>query len=177
MPNEMSSDTAMTNDEFAKATSKSVSMALDRRTYALREHAVSGSTGVKQDAEEVSRIVDLPPPIATVPTPTLHALQEWEGYVVEIGENEFVARLIDLTADSAVEEEEAIIPLAEISDRDAGSIQLGSIFRWVIGYERSPSGTKKRVSYIVFRDLPVVTKDDVQDGQVWAAEVIRTFDR
>ena len=35
--------------------------------------------------------------------------QEWEGYVVDIGLSEFVARLVDLTAGSSHEEEEAII--------------------------------------------------------------------
>lgn len=179
----MRSDTSRTNEELSKAASESVLMALDRRSYSRRAHAVNGSAGadlssssaVGQDADEISRIIDLPPPVDTVPTPTLHALQEWEGCVVEIGDKEFVASLIDLTAGSVVAEEEVTIPLADISDRDADSIELGSIFRWVIGYERSPSGTKKRVSYIVFRDLPVVTKTDVQLGQAWAEEVIKAF--
>ena len=37
--------------------------------------------------------------------------QEWEGYVVDIGASEFVARLVDLTAGSSHEEEEAITTL------------------------------------------------------------------
>ena len=37
-------------------------------------------------------------PECRAPKATFHALQEWEGYVVEIGETDFVARLIDLTA-------------------------------------------------------------------------------
>ena len=63
--------------------------------------------------------------------------QEWEGYVVDIGLSEFVARLVDLTAGSSHEEEEAIVPVAQISDHDAARLRLGSIFRWVIGYESS----------------------------------------
>ena len=57
-------------------------------------------------------------------------LQEWEGYVIDIGEDEFTARLLDLTAGSSHEEEEAVIPLAEISEDDLKHLRLGSIFRW-----------------------------------------------
>ena len=106
---------------------------------------------------------------------TFHALQEWEGYVVQIDVDAFVARLVDLTAGSSVEEEEAVIPLAEIADYDAERIRLGSIFRWVIGYEHSPT-RRKRVSQIVFRDRPAITYTDVNDGAAWAEEVIRSLD-
>ena len=53
----------------------------------------------------------------------------------------------------------------------------GSVFRWVIGYERSPAGTKKRVSQIVLRDLPAVTEADLRDGEEWARETIRALGR
>ena len=118
-----------------------------------------------------SLLVNAPP--SANPSPrraTLHALQEWEGYVLEILEEEFVVRLVDLTSGSSHEEEEATIPLAEISDDDAARLRVGAIFRWVIGYERAPSGTKKRVSQIVFRDLPRLTERDLQRGREWARE-------
>ena len=90
------------------------------------------------------------------PHAAFQAVQEWEGYVVEITASEFVARLVDLTAGSSHEEEEAIIPLAQVSDHDAARLRLGSIFRWVIGYETSAVESEKWVSRIVFRDLPKV---------------------
>ena len=85
--------------------------------------------------------------------PEITALQEWEGYIVDMEGDELVARLVDLTAGSTHEEEVVVIPLAEFSECDAATVRVGSIFRWVIGYERSPSGAKKRVSQIVLRDL------------------------
>lgn len=39
---------------------------------------------------------------------SFHLLQEWEGYVIEIEKDNFTARLLDLTAGSSVEEEEAV---------------------------------------------------------------------
>ena len=117
------------------------------------------------------------PPQLSLPRPraTLHALQEWEGYVVEMDGDELVARLVDLTAGSTHEEEEAVIPLAEISECDLATVRVGSIFRWVIGYERSPSGTKKRVSQIVFRDLPRMTERDFREARSWARETLQAF--
>ena len=109
------------------------------------------------------------------PTASLVALQEWEGYVVHIGERDFTALLTDLTAGASSGDEEATIPLAEIAEDDAGRMRLGSVFRLVIGYERSPSGTKKRVSQIVFRDLPAVTHADRREGRKWAREALRLF--
>ena len=97
--------------------------------------------------------------------------------MVEILTDELVVRLVDLTAGSTHEEEEATIPLAEIAEGDAAAMRVGSIFRWVIGYERSPAGTKKRVSQIVFRDLPRMTEQDFQEGKKWARETMRAFDR
>ena len=88
---------------------------------------------------------------------------------------DFVARLTDLTAGESYEREEAIIPLAELSDHDAARITAGSVFRWAIGYERSPAGTKKRVSRIVLRDLPAVTEADLRGGEEWARETVRAF--
>ena len=135
------------------------------------------STDGRQSIDDLSRAVSLPPLPPHRPLPvTLHALQEWEGYVVEIGEEEFVARPIDITAGASYEEEEATIPISDLSDSDAARMQKGSIFRWVVGYERSAVGTKKRVSRIVFRDLPAMTESDCKAGAAWARETMRAFD-
>ena len=118
-------------------------------------------------------------PSRSTPEPKafLHVLQEWEGHVVEMRSDEFVARLVDLTAGSTHEEEEALIPWAAISRNEAASVDVGSIFRWVIGYERPSAGTRKRVSRIVFRDQPRMTQRDFREGRRWARETVRAFNR
>ena len=141
-----------------------------------RVSILPASAGRRQDEEGISRIVDFPQPLPLPqPAATFHALQEWEGYVLEIGETDFVARLVDLTAGSAQEKEEAVIPLIELSDEDSAKMRPGSIFRWVIGYERTAVGTKRRVSQIVFRDLPAITRMDLRHGETWALETIRSL--
>lgn len=112
-----------------------------------------------------------PPELPARKRSMLIAQQEWEGYVVAIEEDVLVARLTDLTAGSEYESEEASIPLDEISDSDKEKMDIGSIFRWVIGHEYSPTGGKKSVSEIIFRDLPGMTEADIERGEEWANEV------
>lgn len=107
--------------------------------------------------------------------PTFYALQEWEGYVDAVKDDEIIAQLVDITAGSSNETLEANIPLAEISQHDADNLKVGSIFRWVIGYERSPEGSKKRVSQIVFRDLPRMTENDLIEGERWAHKIMQSL--
>ena len=123
------------------------------------------STGIDSDVGGIIDLPDLARVSRTLPQVSFHLLQEWEGYVIEIGEDDFTVRLLDLTAGSSHEEEEAVIPLSEISEDDLKRLRLGSIFRWVVGYERSASGTKRRVSQVVFRELPVVTKQDIAEAE------------
>ena len=133
---------------------------------------VAGGSSGSTEALSNGPVVQLDDVIhATYKTPSMHPLQEWEGWVVEVGDHEFVARLTDLTAEPGAPEEEAIIPNSEISEDDLKRLRQGDIFRWVIGYERWPSGTKKRVSQIVFRDLPIMTSQDKSMGEEWARNV------
>ena len=123
------------------------------------------SNGIGSGIDAVIDLPDLAQVSLTFPQVSFHRLQEWEGYVIEIGEDDFTVRLLDLTAGSSHEEEEAVIPLSEISEDDHKRLRLGSIFRWVIGYEHFASGTKQRVSRIVFRELPVVTEQDIAEAE------------
>ena len=128
-----------------------------------------------QAADRYDIVLDLPPQPRRVPSATFHALQEWEGYVLNIGEEDFEARLIDLTAGAMHEGEEATVPLQEISDHDAKKLCVGAIFRWVIGYEHTAGRNRRRVSQIVFRDLPGVTKSDLRDGEAWARSMFQSL--
>lgn len=133
-------------------------------------------TELMQTRPSVARVLDWPKVSEVRPrTTTFYAQQEWEGYVVAIDETEFTARLVDLTVGASYEEEEAEIPLEEVSEADAERMRIGSLFRWVVGIRRSATGQKERVSLIVFRDLPVVSRRDEQAGKAWAAKIKSAF--
>ena len=144
------------------------------REEGVRQHTGPIPTVVSSDDAVVFRTVGpVPKPRRR---PQFDALQEWEGEVLEKQGDHFIARLIDLTAGMTSTPgayEEAEIPYSEIAGRDLQKLRAGSIFRWVIGYERSAAGTKKRVSQIVFRDLPAVTEQDISQGEEWARKILR----
>lgn len=137
--------------------------------------APDDDTGHTQATDRYDLGLDLPPQPRRVLSATFHALQEWEGYVLNIGKEDFEARLIDLTAGAMHEGEEATIPLQEISDYDAKKLCVGAIFRWVIGYEHTAGRNRRRVSQIVFRDIPGVTKSDLRDGEAWARSMFQSL--
>ena len=106
---------------------------------------------------------------------TFHALQEWEGYVVEINDTNFTARLTDLTTGATYAGEEAEIPLRQVSETDASKMEVGSIFRWVIGYERLPGGTRKGASRIALKDGGATSAADLHAGREWARRITIAF--
>lgn len=101
---------------------------------------------------------------------TFSVLQEWEGYVLSISEDTFTARLVDVTMGRSEEEEEADLPLDDLEDADRSRIRNGAIFRWTIGYQRGPGGTKFRTSCIRFRNIPVWTKKELDKNRREAAD-------
>lgn len=144
----------------------------------ITEASIDSPPTLSEAVGDLGSIIDLPDldqVSRASPQVTFHALQEWEGYVLEKRTEEFTARLFDVTAGSLQEEEEAVIPLCEISEDDLKRLRPGSIFRWVIGYARSASGTKQRVSQIVFRDLPAMTKQDISRGKEWARKIAQSI--
>lgn len=146
-----------------------------RHMVSAKKRRLNGNTS--QDSQEgwdtISQIyvssedtLELPEfkPKPAVLQPSFVALQEWEGYVVDIQKDFFTARLLDRTFDAEVETELADFPLSDVSDGDLDLLKPGAIFRWAIGYIRN-RGTKIRASQIVFRRLPQWREQDLADAQ------------
>lgn len=97
------------------------------------------------------------PTITRFPGPTpspyrFELLQQWEGTVTDVGEEEFEARLTDLT-DPRRPDESAVFGKEEVSDGDLSLLTKGAVFRWSVGY-KTRRGQKERVSNISFLRLP-----------------------
>lgn len=98
-------------------------------------------------------------------SPSLFPKQEWAGRVTAIDNGTFDAHLRDVTGGGR---EVATIDLEEVSPEDRARMRVGSLFHWVMGYERSAAGTRSNVSRIVFLDPPRLTKRDLERGRQWA---------
>jgi|RhiMetdeSRZDD1v2_1073273.scaffolds.fasta_scaffold21955_4 hypothetical protein len=88
------------------------------------------------------------------------SLQKWEGVVLEVLSDSFLTRLVDLTRTGS--DEEAALPLDEVSEEDRPLIRPGAIFYWNIGYHTSYSGQRTRTSIIRFRRLPTWTREEIE---------------
>jgi hypothetical protein len=134
----------------------------------------SHSTASGQAKEHTPR-----PPVVWVPIipPTrdsFEVLQRFDGIVLSICDDSFVARLTDKTHERA--EEEAEIPLAEITSGDRELVKLGAMFYWVIGYHREAHGQISRSSFIRFRRLPAWSDADVKRAKKGAATFLSFLD-
>lgn len=109
------------------------------------------------------------------PRASFEPLNEWEGYVVSTSDSEFVANLLDLTAGSESETDMAVFSLDDVSDDDKTLVQVGAIFRWSLGYERKLSGSRRKVSSIVFRRLPIWTAREIAESMEKAQAILRSI--
>jgi hypothetical protein len=87
------------------------------------------------------------------------SLQKWQGIVIDVMDDAFLARLIDLTQKGT--DEEAEFSFDEISEEDKPLIRSGAIFYWNIGYHTSYSGQRTRTSLLRFRRLPAWTQREI----------------
>lgn len=105
------------------------------------------------------------------------AEQEWEGEVIRIEEDRFLGRLHDLSEwNDASFCEETEFSLKEISETDLSLLKEGAIFRWSLGFSRTPAGTRERTSRIVFRRLPAWTKKDLALSTQRAEELWKSIE-
>lgn len=94
-----------------------------------------------------------------VEVPRFVSLQKWECIVLDILDDAFTARLIDLTNKET--DEEAEFSIEEIPEADLFLLKPGAVFYWNIGYEDSLSGQRTRSSTLRFRRLPVWRSEEL----------------
>jgi hypothetical protein len=95
------------------------------------------------------------------------SLKKWQGIITKISSDKVTATLKDLN-DSSANEDEAEIPLEEISQSDLDLVDLGAVFYWNVGYFDSISGQRRRGSEIRFRRLPMWSEEEVEASKAKA---------
>ena len=125
----------------------------------------SSLSGQRIFSETVSEEKYFEPPIINskeiqTRTDNFISLQKWEGIVLKILADSFIARLIDLSEEGP--DEEAEFPFEEVGE-DAELVKPGAIFYWNIGYLDTSKGQRIRSSMIRFRRLPVWQRAEIDD--------------
>lgn len=97
----------------------------------------------------------------------VEVLAEWDGCVtfVEKGAYAFSAILTGIAGEGVRgEEEEAVIPIADVSEWDKDLLRPGNFFRLCVIYEILPSGQPRRYTQVVFRRLPAYRQQDLDQA-------------
>jgi len=102
-----------------------------------------------------------------------NARQRWEGHVIGAKGDTFTARLLPIGHGQL--EQEAEIPIDEITPDERVFIEPGAVFYWSIGYLERPSG-RVRESIIRFRRLPPWTTMERQAALSRSLELRRILD-
>jgi hypothetical protein len=108
-----------------------------------------------------------------MPQVRFQLLQQWEGTVVEVGEDTFDAVLQDLT-DPTTPEESVELYLEDVDEADRALLEPGAIFYWSIGYEEGSRGLARK-SVVRFRRLPGWTKRRLNEVQVKTGQLVSYF--
>ncbi|HWN95941.1 MAG TPA: hypothetical protein VNT99_12970 [Methylomirabilota bacterium] len=99
------------------------------------------------------------------------ALHQWEGYVVDLNEKTFTAKLIDVAEGGTREDGE--FDLKQVSNDDLPLLKRGAVFYWSIGYHTDTARRRRTVSELRFRRLPPLNHDEIATARK-AAQTILT---
>jgi hypothetical protein len=103
-------------------------------------------------------------------------LAEWNGCVTEVDEGSayFSAFLTGVKGEGvAGEEEDALIPVDDVSQHDLELLRPGNFFRLSVLYELDRKGQPRRFTQVVFRRLPAYRRDDLERAADRAREIVR----
>ena len=113
-----------------------------------------------------------PPSPPEAPREAIIPLQRWEGVVLRVNADSFVARVVDATAEHPDEEVE--LPKDDLSPFEIDLLQEGAIFYWTIGYrQRLPRGQRERISRIRLRRLPAWSRAELAAARARAESLRR----
>ena len=116
-------------------------------------------------------------PVALVPKSDyrpriFNAIKSWEGFVIDIYQGYFAARITDLNEKE--QDEDVEILLKDVSEDDKKLVVPGAIFYWHVGYENE-RGTVKRSSIIRFRRMPRWSSSDFRKARELEAKIKKLF--
>jgi hypothetical protein len=94
-------------------------------------------------------------------------LAAFDGTVLSVNGNRFIARLVNKLDPSDIREE-AEFSVSEVPNPDRSLITEGSMFYWHIGIAEKPHGQQSKSSLIRFRRLPPWEERDIEEAKTRA---------
>jgi hypothetical protein len=103
----------------------------------------------------------------------LTPLREWEGFVEAISAESFFVKLSDVTDTAGLPTDEAEFELKDLSGADRELLRVGSIIRWVVGFERLANDQRQRVSRVHVRRIPVFRVSGIDEARNEAEQLLK----
>jgi hypothetical protein len=105
--------------------------------------------------------------------PTFNKLiAEWQGRVVSIHEDYFVADVDGLIGEGVEgTSEEAIIPIMDVQESDKSQFRVGAFFRLCINYHTLPNKRRIRATTVSFRRLPAYSTSELNAADERARDI------
>lgn len=133
-------------------------------------HKSSDETvALDNESAHVAPVIVLP--VRAVPRQRFIPMSRREGVVLEIRQDEFDARLVDL--DGAETDLEATFAIEELSPDDVALLRAGAVFYWTIGYFDDHVRRRTRVSELRFRRLPSEDSNVLAEAEAEADQIRR----
>lgn len=98
----------------------------------------------------------------------------YAGYVVEVGDETYTARVVDL-GDKVQGEMQAEFWVKSVRQEDSELLRVGALFYWVIGYHEDSKGSQHYESLVCFCRKPSFTQQDIEKARREADETRRAF--
>jgi hypothetical protein len=123
---------------------------------------------------DLTRATSTEPTVPARSEATFSTLERWEGHVVEVTDDGFVAHLTKGSRQLGPDEQ-AEFDREEVSPDDLELLRPGAVFYWTTGYETAAHGQRQIVSRLRFQRLPPPTDEELEVA--WAAAARRIAQR
>ncbi len=120
----------------------------------------------------ITRLAD----IGSAPASRTELLAEWDGCVTGLpNEGYYFSATLKGKVGEGVqgEEEDASIPLDDVSEGDKDLLRLGNFFRLCVIHEVLPTGQPRRYTQVVFRRMPAYRRHDLEQSAERGREIAR----
>ena len=117
------------------------------------------------------------PLVASNKVHSFSPISEWEGYVTSISQSSFFVSVVNIKDETGLPDDEAEFQLHDLSGTERESLEVGSVVRWVVGFEKPSNDMRQRVSRVHVRRLPahsvkeyeksVLEEERFGDGLIW----------
>jgi hypothetical protein len=109
------------------------------------------------------------------PTADVVTVEKFEGFVTELGQDSFFARLVSRKGEAPDQEVE--IGMDQVSAEDRSKMSLGALFDVSIGHDDLPDGGRRRISFLAFRQSEAWSPAEIESAKREANNLRQSINR